>query len=124
MVKDSLTLYKGLILKDLHVVVPFLNILHQGHIGIERIKLCAQNTAYWLGISKDITELISNCETCISFQNAHPAQPLLKHEIPDQPLVKIGTDLFLFDNKDYVIVVCYTSKVFEISRLPNTKHPL
>ena len=45
MVKDSLTLYKGLILKDLHVVVPFLNILHQGHIGIERIKLCAQNTA-------------------------------------------------------------------------------
>ena len=37
-VKDSLTLYKGLILG---VVVPFtlrseiLNILHQGHIGIE-----------------------------------------------------------------------------------------
>ena len=78
MVKDSLTLYKGLILKDLHVVVPFLNILHQGHIGIERIKLCAQNTAYWPGISKDITELISNCEICIPFQNAHPAQPLLK----------------------------------------------
>ena len=45
----------------------------------------------------------------------------MKHEIPDQPWVKIGTDLFLLDNKDYVIVVDYTSKFFEISRLPNTE---
>ena len=47
-VKDSLTLYKGLILKNLRVVVPptlrseILNILHEGHIGIVR----AQNTFY------------------------------------------------------------------------------
>ena len=44
-VKDSLTLYQGLILKHLRVVVPLtlrseiLNILHQGHIGIERTKV-------------------------------------------------------------------------------------
>ena len=126
-VKDSLTLYKELILKDLGVVVPLtlrseiLIILHQEHIGIERPKLRAQNTVYWPGISKDITELISNCETCISFWNAQPIEPLLKYEIPDQPWVKIGADLFSFDNKDYVIVVDYTSKFFEISRLPNTE---
>ena len=98
-----------------------LNILHQEHIWIEQTKLCARNTVYWPGISKDITELISNCETCISFWNAQPIEPLLKHEIPDQPWVKIGADLFSFDNKDYVIVVDYTSKFFEISRLPNTE---
>ena len=47
-IKDSLTLYKGLILKDLHIIVPLtlrseiLNILHQGgHKGIERAKLHA-----------------------------------------------------------------------------------
>ena len=45
----------------------------------------------------------------------------MKPEIPDQAWVKIGTDLFSFDNKDYVIVVDYTSKCFEISCLPNTK---
>ena len=72
-VKDSLTLYKGLILKDSGVVVPLtlrseiLIILHQEHIGIERPKLRARNTVYWPGIGKDITELISNCVTCISF---------------------------------------------------------
>ena len=51
-VKDSLTLSKGLILKDLRVVVTLtlrfqiLNILHQGHIGIERTQLHARSTVY------------------------------------------------------------------------------
>ena len=46
-IKDSLTLYKGLILKNVRIVVPLslrseiLNILHQGHKGIERTKLRA-----------------------------------------------------------------------------------
>ena len=43
----------------------------------------------------------------------------MKHEILDQPLVKIWTVSFSFNNKDYVIVVHYTSKFFEISRLKN-----
>ena len=42
-------------------------------------------------------------------------------ETLDQPWLKIGTDLFSFDNKDSVIAVDYTSKFFEISRLPNTE---
>ena len=46
---------------------------------------------------------------------------MLKHEIPDQPWVKIGAGLFLFNNKDYVIVVDYASKFLEVSRLPNTE---
>ena len=95
--------------------------MHQEHIGIKRTKLRARNTVYLPGISKDITELISNCETCILFRNTQPTDPLLKHEIPDQPWVKIGTNLFSFDNNDYVTVVDYTSKFFKISRLPNTK---
>ena len=77
--KDSLTLYKGLIVKDLRVVVPLtlrseiLNILHQGHIGIERTKSLALNTVYWPRKSRSIPELISNCERCLSFLNAQPA---------------------------------------------------
>ena len=38
-------------------------------------------------------------------------------------ILKIETDLFSFHNKDYIIVVDYTSKIFEILRLPNTEAP-
>ena len=63
---ESQTIFnsKELILKGLHV--PFtlrseiLNILDQGHIGIDRTKLHAQNKVYWPGLSNDITKLISN----------------------------------------------------------------
>ena len=63
-------------------------------MGIKRPKLHARNTVYWPKISKDINELISDCETCMSFRNAQPTEPLLKHEIPDQPWVKIGLNYF------------------------------
>ena len=36
-------------------------------------------------------------------------------------MVKIGTDLFSFNNKDYAIAVDYTTKVFKISRSSNTE---
>ena len=70
--------------------------------------MIARNTVYWPGISKDVTELISNFETSISFRNPQPAERLLKHVIPDQPWVKTGTEIFSFNNKDYVIPVDYS----------------
>ena len=70
--------------------------------------MIARNTVYWPGRSKDVTELISNFETCISFRNAQTAERLLKHVIPDQPWVKTGTEIFSFNNKDYVIPVDYS----------------
>ncbi|CAB4031587.1 Retrotransposable element Tf2 type 1, partial [Paramuricea clavata] len=39
---------------------------------------------------------------------------------PSTPWEKVGTDLFQLKNKDYLIVVDYTSKYFEVSALPNT----
>ena len=126
-VKDLLTLNNELISKDLCVAIPatlrseILNILHQGHIGIYRTQLSARNIVYWPGINEYVTELIIECKSYASFWNAQPAKPLLQHEILDQPGVKIGTDLFSFNNKHYVIVVGYYTKFFEISCLPNTE---
>ena len=86
-----------------------------------RTKLCVRKTVYEQVIGKDIIQLISNCKICKSFSITQPVEPLLKHEITDQSWVKIGAGLFLFNNKDYVIVVDYASKFLEVSRLPNTE---
>ena len=68
--------------------------MHQEHIGIKRTKLRARNTVYLPGICKDITELISNCETCILFRNTQPTDPLLKHEFLINHGLKLGLIYF------------------------------
>ena len=64
---------KGLILKgnrpltlsDLHT--HMLQIIHQGNLGVEKCQLKARDCVFWLGISKDITNMTVNCPTYIQF---------------------------------------------------------
>ena len=46
-------------------------------------------------------------------------ETLVQHEVPSSSWVKVSTKLFTLFNKDYVIVVDYFSKFFEISLVPD-----
>ena len=69
-----------------------------------------------------LTDLVSNCPTCLEYRNRQQKEPLIQHEIPISSWTKVGTDLFECLNKNYVIVVDYTSKFFEISELHHNTH--
>ena len=68
--RDELTVVNNLILKSNKIVIPsslineMKQILHTGHLGIERTKSNARSTMYWPNIDKDINEMISNCNAC------------------------------------------------------------
>ena len=64
--------------------------------------------------------MISSCCSCIQYQNKQQKETLIQHDIPKQVWTKVGTDLFSIFNQNFVILVDYTSKVFEVSLLPNT----
>ena len=64
--------------------------------------------------------MISSCCSCIQYQNKQQKETLIQHDIPKQVWTKVGTDLFSIFNQNSVILVDYTSKVFEVSLLPNT----
>ena len=44
-------------------------------------------------------------------------EPIIQHDIPDRPWVKVGADILTFDEKDYLITVDYNSNFFEIDRV-------
>ena len=48
-------------------------------------------------------------------------ETLMPHDVPSRPWAKVGTDLFMFDNKDYLITVDYLSNFWEIDYLTDTK---
>ncbi len=48
-------------------------------------------------------------------------ESLCPQELPDRPWSKVGTDFFVFNNREYLITVDYLSNFWEIDYLPDTK---
>lgn len=61
---------------------------------------------------------ILKCNICSSYKPAQPQEPLMPYEIPSRQ--KVGTDLFLFDQRHYLITVEYYSFFFEVDKLNTT----
>ena len=57
--------------------------------------------------------------TCAKFKTKNPREPLVPHEVPQRPWAKLGTDIFEFAGKPYLVVVDYFSKYPEVCRLEN-----
>ena len=108
------TISRSSLKRDNRIVVPasmrkeMKNILHSGHLGIVKTKLRARDSLYWPGITKALENIIQNCETCQEFHNKQKKELLLKHEIPNRPWSKVGTDLLKLNSKYYLIIVDYT----------------
>ena len=123
--QSEISYHDKVLLKGQRVIVPsklldeMKQVLHYGIVGIEKTKCNARNTLYWPNINAEITNMISNCSTSIEYRNSQAQETLVQHEAPSSAWVKVGTDLFALFNKDYVIVVDYYSKFFEISLIPD-----
>ena len=126
--RDELTIEDGLVLKNARIIIPtsernnLLRQIHCGHLGTIKCQLHAKETIYWPGITKDIEDMVQNCETCLKFSanNCKPRLPsTLGNEVPVTPWTKLAMDIFTFDNENYLLVVDYTSKFPIICKLPS-----
>ena len=41
-----------------------MNEIHRGHQGIKKCQAIARNSVWWIGINKDIENMVRNCSTC------------------------------------------------------------
>ena len=98
-----------------------LSQIHSSHLGIEMCKPRARDILFWLGMNQQIADVVSKCNTCNMYRNSQAKKPLKSHELPERPWQKIAADLFELDKKEYVVMVDYYSKFFEVSHLPNSK---
>ena len=123
---NEITTANDLLLRNERIIVPntmrpeMRTKIHAGHLGIERSEVRAREALFWPGMTSEIADMIGNCSICLEHRNKQRKEYLIPHEIPDQPWVKVGTDLFNLKNKNYLLVVDYHSKFFEICLLPDT----
>ncbi|XP_044174393.1 uncharacterized protein K02A2.6-like [Acropora millepora] len=71
-------------------------------------------------MSSQIEDAVSNCSACTKHQSSNPKEPMIAHKLPDRPWQNVATDLLELENEQYLIVVDYYSRYFELERMPNT----
>ena len=117
--KLDLLLYGSRIIVPCTMQTSALDKLHQGHQGIQRCRLRAQQSVWWLGISSQIKEIIQRCPTCAEMA-ANPCEPMISSSLPERPWQKLGADLFYYKGNNYLLVVDYYSRYPEVAELSST----
>ena len=108
------------------VVVPtigqqkVLDLLHESHPGVVRMKAIARSTVWWPGVDKDIEEKVRTCQQCQVNQKS-PLAPMHPWEWPKRPWARIHIDhLGPFQGKTILVVVDAYSKWIESVIVPST----
>ena len=121
-VAAELYMVDGLLMRGSRIVVPpslrreMLTRIHCGHQGIVKCRERARQSVWWPGMGKELEELVRNCPECSKAQRQR-AQPLIPTAFPELPWQKVGTDLFQWRQKTFLLIVDYYSRYVEIARL-------
>ncbi len=124
--RDELSYLHGIIFKGEKIIVPrslrpdMLSRIHASHLGIEKSKQRARDIMFWPGMGKEIENIISKCSICLTYRPSNTKEPMISHKIPDRPWQVVATDLFTWNNEDYLVTVDYYSRYFELDKLHST----
>ena len=108
-VRDELSVQDGLVFRGERLVIPIslrkrmLSLVHKSHLGIESALRRATDCMFWPGMTPEIKQFVSVCDACRTYETENQKETLIPHEVPDRPYSKVGTDLFDFEGKDYLI---------------------
>lgn len=93
---------EGLLMKDNVVVIPgvlrdrVLQLAHEGHPGIVKMKQRCRTTVWWPGMNNDIEHYVRHCVPCaVSGKSCRPtAPPLQPIDFPPRPWHTVAIDIF------------------------------
>ena len=104
---EELMVEDGLILKGTRIIIPdkkreeILKLIHEGHLGLNKCKIRAKETVYWLGINEQLEQVILNCQLCLKYsgsKNKNMPHTALGHEVPPVPWSKVAMDIFHYES--------------------------
>uniref|UniRef100_A0A674NI52 Gypsy retrotransposon integrase-like protein 1 n=1 Tax=Takifugu rubripes TaxID=31033 RepID=A0A674NI52_TAKRU len=127
--RAELSVMNDIIFKREKIIIPtllsteMLSRIHSGHMGMEKCKLRARDILFWPGMNKQIEEMVGKCPTCLIYRPSNTKEPMMSHQIPDRPWQAVATDLFTWNNDNYIITVDYYSRYFKLDKLHSTTGP-
>ncbi|XP_060078694.1 uncharacterized protein LOC132558179 [Ylistrum balloti] len=111
--RDQVTVNEGIVMKSQKVVIPrslrqeMMDKVHSGHMGVDKCLQRARDVIFWPKMSSDITDMVLKCTTCLERRNSNPKEPILPRAVPEYSWQTIATDLFSWNEQDFVVAVDY-----------------
>ena len=119
--RNELSVQEGCLLWESRVVIPpqgrsqVMDILHETHPGMSRMKGLARGYVWWPGMDKAIEERARSCSTCQTHQKVPPKAPMHPWEWPHQPWSRIHVDYAgPFMGKMFLLIIDAHSKWLDI----------
>ena len=89
-------------------------------MGINKCHERAKQAVWWPGLSKQIQDMVENCQTCLKHKVNRP-EPLCPTPFQECPWQEVGIDFFQCQSLDYLIAVDYYSRFIEIVAMNRSK---
>ena len=125
--KDELSTQDGCLLWGNRVVIPppgrekIIDILHNTHPGMTRIKALARSYVWWPNMDAELEEKVRHCQECQHHQRLPARAPLHPWEWPERPWARIHADFAgPFMGKQFLLMVDAHSKWLEVHIVPTT----
>ena len=96
--RNELTIEEDCLLRGMQVVVPpnlhkrVLELLHESHLGVVKMKALARSHVWWPGIDKALEEVTKHCEECQTNHKEHLKTPLHPLKFTSKPWQRIHLD--------------------------------
>ena len=114
-VQDSCVLWGDRVIIPKAGIEKTLQVLHDGHPGISKMKQLARSVVWWPGIDSDIEKMVKSCQMCSLHQKSPPVAPLHPWEWPRKPWTRIHIDhAGPFMGKMFLIIIDSFSKWLEV----------
>ncbi|XP_062586311.1 uncharacterized protein K02A2.6-like [Saccostrea cucullata] len=125
--RQEITVHQGCLLWGFRVIIPeplqkgILDMIHEGHLGVVKMKAIARSHVWWPGIDASIEECAKKCKGCMDHRNVAPEAPIHPWEFPDKPWQRIHLDFAgPFLGTMFLIVVDAHSKWPEVFKMNKT----
>ena len=127
---STLSIYKGsLLIKNNRIVVPkalrqkVMELSHLSHAAFDRNYRHLTKYFYWPNMNNDVKIHTRSCPQCREYAASQPSklwQPdSAKYDDYFAPFSHLGMDVFTYDNKNYLIIVCRYSGYPIVEKLPS-----
>lgn len=97
-----------------------LELLHEGHPGIVRMKMRARNDVWWPSMNVEIEREVGKCHVCQTLAPKQPEKNLMSWPKFEKPWYRVHIDFFYFKNTNFLLIVDSSSKWVDIHIMNGT----